>query len=68
MILPNSVLSIFEIEIPDTISGNWYSGQVYVGIKDATFEPSSPIRHATEVYKLLVNRLPCMSPCPFYVY
>ena len=42
-----------------TLSGNWYSGQVYVGIKDATFEPSSPIRHATEVYKLLVNRLPC---------
>ena len=31
---------IFEVDMPDTISGNWYSGQVYIGIKDATFEPS----------------------------
>ena len=31
---------IFEVKIPQEISGSWYTGQVYVGFKDAIFEPS----------------------------
>ena len=40
-------------DIPESVEGSWYSGQVLVGIKDAVFEPSSPLRHATELYNCL---------------
>lgn len=43
-------------EIPATIEESWYNGQVYVGIKDAVFEPSSPIRHATELCSILKSK------------
>lgn len=42
----------FIIDIPDTIG---YTGQVHVGIKDSVFEPSSPIRHACELYNTLTS-------------
>ena len=42
---------ILNVEIPSTIEGSWYRGDVYIWLKDAVFEPSSPIRHATELYK-----------------
>ena len=42
------------IEIPETAEGSWYNGQVFVGIKDAVFQASSPIRHATELYQCIV--------------
>ena len=29
------------VDIPERIECSWYSGQVFVGIKDAAFEPSS---------------------------
>ena len=45
------------VDIPERIECSWYSGQVFVGIKDAAFEPSSPLRHATELYNCLVNRM-----------
>ena len=32
-----------------TIEGSFYRGQVYVGIKENCFEPSSPIRHMAEL-------------------
>ena len=48
---------ILLVEIPDSIEGSWYKGKVLVGIKDAVFEASSPIRHATELYRCLVNRI-----------
>ena len=38
----------FFILIPNEISGSFYDGQVFVSYKDATFEPSSAIRHSTE--------------------
>ena len=40
-------------DIPESVEGSWYLGQVLFGIKDAAFEPSSPLRHATELYNFL---------------
>ena len=45
------------VDIPERIECSWYSGQVFVGIKDAAFEPSSQLRHAMELYNCLVNRM-----------
>ena len=36
------------VDIPEQIEEPWYR-EVYVGYKDAAFEPSSPIRHATQL-------------------
>ena len=43
------------VDIPDEICQSWYRGQVFVGYKDAAFEPSSPQRHATELSKILIS-------------
>lgn len=40
-------------DIPTSIEDSFYRGQVFVGIKDATLEASSPLRHSTELSKLL---------------
>ena len=45
------------INIPETMEGSWYTGQVFVTIKDSFYEPSSPFRHAREVYNLLITRV-----------
>ena len=37
------------IDIPEKIEEPWYRVQVYVGYKDAAFEPSSALRHTTEL-------------------
>ena len=42
------------IDIPVTMEGSRYRGQVHIGIKDAIYEPSSPLRHATELYDYLL--------------
>ena len=39
---------ILWIDIPD-----WYSGQVLVGLKDAVFQASFPLRHVTELHSVL---------------
>jgi hypothetical protein len=39
--------------IPESINGDFYSGKVNIGLKDPIFQPSSPIRHATELYNIL---------------
>ena len=44
------------VDIPDCISGSWYTGDVHVLYKDSAFEPSSPIRHATELASLLSEK------------
>ena len=50
------ILSVmFEIDVPDDISKSWYTGQVHVSFKDAVLEPSSPVRHATELYRVFTN-------------
>ena len=48
-IIPSVVLLT---DIPDSIKESWYRGQVLVGYKDAAFEASSPMRHATELGSL----------------
>ena len=48
---------ILLVDIPESIEGSWYAGDVFVGIKDAVFEPSSPLRHATELYQCLSTRM-----------
>ena len=44
---------VMVCSIPHTIEESFYRGRVFVGIKDCLFEPSSPIRHATELNKIL---------------
>ena len=46
----------FEISIPETIEETFYHGKVFVGLKDATFQHSSPIRHACELRSILHSR------------
>ena len=40
-------------DIPTEITGSWYSGQVFFALKEGAFEPSSPIRHVTELISSL---------------
>ncbi|XP_019855518.1 PREDICTED: uncharacterized protein LOC109584280 [Amphimedon queenslandica] len=47
----------FLVDIPESMDGSWYRGQVFIGIKDAIFEPSSPLRHATELYHCLLPHM-----------
>ncbi|CAG8782693.1 15632_t:CDS:1, partial [Rhizophagus irregularis] len=35
-------------DIPESINGDFYVGKVRIGLKDPIFQPSSPLRHATE--------------------
>ena len=46
---------VFVIDLPSSIDGSWYSGNVHVGVKDATFQASSAIRHATELSSCLIQ-------------
>ena len=47
----------FIIAIPEVIEGSWYEGEVFVGYKDAVFEPSSALRHVTELNSILLTKL-----------
>ena len=46
----------FEIDIPEKIEDTFYHGRVCVGLQDATFQHSSPIRHACELRNILQSR------------
>ena len=48
---------MFRIDIPDTIEGSWYSGQVCVTFKEGAFQLSSPMRHGTELSSWLTTQL-----------
>ena len=41
------------VDVPESIDQSFYSGKVVVTLKDAIFEPSSPLRHADELVKVL---------------
>ena len=41
--------------IPHEVEGSWYCGNVIVSLKEASLEPSTPLRHATELKKILTN-------------
>ena len=51
----------FFIDIPSDVTGSWYDGQVHVLLKDAAFEPSSAVRHATELASIITSKY---SPTP----
>lgn len=53
-LIPSVVL---EVDIPETFEGSWYTGEVFVGLKDAVFEASSPLRHTAELHSLLLKRI-----------
>ena len=43
----------FLISIPESITQSFYSGKVFVGLKENCFQPSSPIHHMTELKGIL---------------
>jgi hypothetical protein len=53
-LIPSVVLLI---DIPETMEGSWYTGDVFIGLKDAVYQPSSPIRHAKELCDILKSRM-----------
>ena len=46
-----SVYLIHDLEEGE--DGNWHRGDIYVGLKDAVFQRSSPLRHAEELIRLM---------------
>ena len=48
---------LLRVDIPASMDGSWYDGQVFVGIKEAVFEPSSAFRHASEVHDILLTEM-----------
>lgn len=55
----------FVLDIPDQLDGSWYRGTVHVGYKDAVYEPSSPLRHATELLSILKAQASASMPMMF---
>lgn len=51
--------------IPQSIDESFNGGLVFVGIKDCIFEPSSPVRHVTELNSILINT--CSSNNPIFL-
>ena len=43
----------FILDVPEVIDEPWYRGSVFVGYKDAVYEPSSAIRHMTELFSIV---------------
>ena len=43
----------FDISIPENIEGSFYRGKVHVGLKESCFEPSSGLRHITELRQIM---------------
>ena len=41
------------VDIPSELSGSWYHGLVTVSLKEGAFEPSSSLRHMTELFNML---------------
>jgi hypothetical protein len=48
---------VFRIDIPESIEGSLYDGQVCVILKEAVFQPSSPMRHGTELNSWLTMEI-----------
>lgn len=46
----------FVIDIPESIESSWYTGKVFVSLKEAIFEPSSPPRHVAELYDIVLSQ------------
>ena len=44
---------ILNCQIPDSPNSSFYTGQIFVGIKDSVFEGSDPVRHTIELLDVL---------------
>ena len=55
----------FFIDIPEEISESWYRGQVKVTLKEAALQPSSPLRHASELVASIRQEYSCVPPVLF---
>ena len=44
---------LFALRIPDSPKGSFYCGKAFVGLKDKVTQPSSALRHVTELSRLL---------------
>ena len=53
-IIPSVVL---VCDMSEEVSGSWYTGEVYVMLKEGAFELSSPLRHSTELSNVLGDRV-----------
>ena len=53
-IIPSVVL---VCDIPDEVSGSWYTGDVMVMFREGAFEPSSPVRHSSELGNIVDDRM-----------
>ena len=54
IIIPSVVL---VCDIPEGVSGLWYTGEVIVMLKEGALEPSSPLHHSTELSNILRDRV-----------
>ncbi len=61
-------LVMLFIDIPESINESFYHGQVYVSYKDTTFQPSTAIRHATEIYNTIITQHQENIPQMFLLY
>ena len=52
------------VQIPDTPGDSWVRGKLYVSLKDAALEPSSPKRHMSELFKVLLLHYPSLEEIP----
>ncbi len=43
----------FIVNIPENCNDSFYRGDIHVTLKEKIFEPSNPVRHATETIKIL---------------
>lgn len=48
---------ILIANIPPAIEDSWYTGNVFIDLEDTVFEPSSPLRHASELYNVLLSQM-----------
>ena len=48
---------IFCADIPESIEGSWYDGQVCIVLKEVVFQPLSPMRHGTELNSWLTMEI-----------
>ncbi|KAI8484568.1 hypothetical protein Bbelb_376750 [Branchiostoma belcheri] len=44
---------ILVSDVPESADDSFYRGKVFIALKNATFQSSSPIRHQTELYDVL---------------
>ena len=64
-LIPSVTLSV---EIPEDVTGSWYDGEVFIGLKEGVFEPSSPHRHMTELLEVIQNKVVLRDKCMLFIY